>query len=257
MRSAGVALAACGLLLAPVAACAAGGQASPGHQASYSARWEQPNRDLDHWIGLRVDVASTPGNWRRAWRLSALTEQRFDTRDQGLEAGLSVPLDERWMLEAEAGLAPGAHFLARHSAELRITRRIGRHALGSVGLRTARYRDLRAERAQLSLERYAGAWRVAGTASLVRVGTRHAAGHEIALDRYFGDRDRLGVRVSRGKELVPLPDGVRRFARVRATSIVGRHWLSPRWGVEGALGYSDQSGLYDRAWLQVGVMHAW
>ena len=226
-------------------------------QASVFVRLEQPDHGLDAWHAMRVEIASTPGNWQRSWQAAAVSESRFGDRDQGIELGASLPLDARWLLQVDASMAPAATFLPRHSAEMRLVRRFDHGFLATAGIRGARYRAVRADRAMLSLERYAGAWRISWTGSLVRVAGAHSPGHALAVDRYFGDRDSIGLRLSRDRELVPLADGMRTFARVRSASLQGRHWLSRRWGVQAAAGYTAQSGLYDRAWWQLGLMHAW
>jgi YaiO family outer membrane protein len=228
------------------------------HRAGVVLRVEQPNHGLDAWRALRVEWASVPGNWQPDWHAAAVTEERFDTRDNGIELGTSLPLDERWMLQGDIGVAPGADFLPRQSAELRLVRRFSASGvLAGIGLRNARYRDQRVDRALASLERYAGNWRYAWTASLTRIDGRHAPGHELALDRYYADRDSIGLRLARGKESIALPDGSRSFGEVQSVALVGRHWLSPRWGLQWGAGTVVQSGLYDRAWLQFGLQRAW
>jgi YaiO family outer membrane protein len=248
-------------VLAPAIGLAAdgdsNGEAAVSHQTTLSVRAEQPDRGLDGWRALRMEFGSLPGNWQRSWQAAAVAEERFGDSDRGIELGGSLPLDDRWMLQAEAGVAPGAEFLPRRFTDLRLMRRFEGGTLATIGWRGARYRERRADRALVSLEQYAGNWRLAWTGSLVRVDGRHAPGHELAVDRYYGDRDHFGVRLSRGRELAPLPDGMRVFARVRSAALVGRHWMRPRWGLQWSMGYVAQAGLYDRSWIQLGLQHAW
>lgn len=250
-----------GILLAalalPLPANAGQGDGSPTHQAIIAVRWDQPDRDLDAWRALRLEVSSTPGRWRRAWQFAAVSEERFGVSDQGVELGATLPLSSRWLLQADAGLAPDADFLPRHSLEVRAIRQLDHAVLASIGARSARYRDQRADRVTAGLERYVGNWRVGGAVRWVRVAGSTTSGQELALDRYFGDRDSVGLRLARGKELAPLPDGTRRLAGVQSVALVGRRWLSSRWGLQASVGYADQEGLYDHGWLQLGLMHGW
>jgi len=255
MRPLALAAAVTGLLVPAVALAADGDGTS--RQASLSLRVEQPNRGLDAWRTLRLEFGSAPGNWQRAWQVAAVAEERFGESDHGFELGGSLPLDDRWLLQPGVGFAPGADFLPRHFADLRLVRRFDGGTLAAFGWRGARYRDQRADRALVSLEHYAGNWRMAWTGYLVRVDGGHAPGHDLAVDRYYGDRDSIGLRLSRGKELVPLADGARTFAEVRSAAITGRHWLHPRWALQWSAGYVDQAGLYDRGWVQLGLQHGW
>ena len=257
MKPFSLAVAAIGLLAPAVVSATDGDAVATGHQASVSLRVEQPNRGLDGWHALRLEFASTPGNWQRAWHVAAVTEERFGESDQGLEFGAALPLDEHWLLQSEVGFAPGADFLPRRHADLRLVRRFDGGVLATFGWRGSRYRDQRADRALVSLERYLGDWRLAWTGNLVRVDGRHAPGHELAVDRYYGDRDSIGLRLARGQELIPLAGGARAFAEVRSAALVGRHWLAPQWGLQWGVGHVDQSGLYDRGWVQLGLQHAW
>ena len=223
----------------PVSARADEPGAAPSQQATFELRVEDPNRGLD------------------PWRAAAVVEERFGQQDHGVELGASLPLDRSWLLDADAGLAPGAEFLPRQRASLRLLRRMDGGWLAGVGLREARYRDERVTAANASIERYAGQWRFAWTANLTRIDGEHAPGHELALDRYYNERNSIGLRLARGEESIALGDGGRIAASVRSAGLVGQHWLSPHWGLRWGAGYVDQDGLYDRAWLQLGLQHAW
>ena len=241
----------------PVSARADEPGAAPSQQATFELRVEDPNRGLDPWRAARIEWTTRAANWERSWRAAAVVEERFGQQDHGVELGASLPLDRSWLLDADAGLAPGAEFLPRQRASLRLLRRMDGGWLAGVGLREARYRDERVTAANASIERYAGQWRFAWTANLTRIDGEHAPGHELALDRYYNERDSIGLRLARGEESIALGDGGRIAASVRSAGLVGQHWLSPHWGLRWGAGYVDQDGLYDRAWLQLGLQHAW
>jgi YaiO family outer membrane protein len=245
------------LASSPWAAHGSPADGDPRRQATLSARWEHPDQGLDDWHAVRFEVASTPGNWQRAWHLAVLSERRFGGSDQGVEGGAVLPLDARWLLQVDAGLAPDAGFLPRAMGEVALVRRFGRGVLATMSARHARYRTEDADRIAASVERYAGDWRLAWTSGLTRVGGAASPGHDIAVDRYYGDRNSIGARLGRGSESVPLPGGVRQLSRTRWATVQGRHWVAPRWGVQWAAGYVQQAGLYDRAWVQLGGLHAW
>lgn len=257
MRTLAALLAAAGVL-APAIALGDDGTGGTGkHRASASIRVEQPNRGLAPWRAFRLELASTPGNWQRAWHAAAVSEERFGDTDRGVELGATLPLDERWLLQSELGFAPGADFLPRQHADVRLARRFDQGVLATIGWRGSRYNDVRADRALLSLERYIGDWRLAWTGNLTRVDGHHAPGHELALDHYYDEGDSVGVRLARGKESIPLPAGDRSFGEVRSAAVLGRHSIGPGWALQWGAGHADQSGLYDRAWVQLGLQHAW
>jgi YaiO family outer membrane protein len=227
------------------------------HEASATFRIERPDAGLQDWQALRFEWASTHGNWARSWRAAAVAERRFGTTDHGVELGMTHPLDARWLLQSEFGLSPGATFLARHYLDLRLVRRFDHGILATFGIRSSSYRDQHAQRALVTLERYAGDWRLAWTSNVNRIGGHGSPGQELAIDRYFDDRNSLGIRLARGEESIPQPAGGLAFGNTRSVTVLGRYWVRPRWALQYGAGHVAQSGLYDRDWLQLGLQHAW
>lgn len=221
-----------------------------------SARFEALDSGLDSWNGQRLDVTSSSGPWTRGWRIGLAREQRFGRIEFGMEAGATLPLDDRWLVEADMSGAPDARFLPRLQGSLRLVRRLEGGLLVSAGVREASYQDGHLRQANAGIERYSGNWRFAYTASLTKVSGGSRPGHAVAVDRYFGDRNVAGIRLGSGHEQISVADGRLRFGRVRSLSLEGTYWYRPQWGFAWGLGHVRQQALYDRTWVLAGLRHA-
>lgn len=230
--------------------------AAPGwREATLEVRQEHLDSGLGDWNAVRIGVARG-GAWSPGWQAAVSREERFGDIDTAIEGGIVRPLDDRWMLQAEAGAAPDADILARWHAELRVVRRLRDGWLVTGGVRRAAYVDARVLRAGVDVERYVGAWRFALGHDRLRLHGETHGQWDLAIDRYLGDRDRVALRLAHGHDVGLLPGGLRVPARTRAAWVQGSHWVSPRWGVDWAVGHVDQAHAYDRTWVQAGLRRA-
>ena len=107
----------------------------------------------------------------------------------------------------------------------------------------------------LAVEQYVGDWRLGYTFNRTDVDGERVNGHDAAIDRYYGERDVIGLRLTAGSEDVL--QGTQVVAsQVRALALQGRHGLSDAWALQWGLGYVRQGDFHDRRWLQLGLRRA-
>ncbi|TWI04574.1 YaiO family outer membrane protein [Luteimonas cucumeris] len=218
---------------------------------AFSARRDWLDGTYDDWANLRFDVADTQAG--RVGAYGALVgDRRFGMNDQGIEAGLIVPLTATWTLQPEIGLVSDADFLPRYYADLRVQRVFANGWIGAASLRTSDYPDGRVDRLALGAERYWGVWRAAYTFNLTRLHGSDSPGHDLRLARAYGDRNETGLQIAFGREAALAGTGVV-VSDVRALILFGRHVLAGNWSLLWNMGIVDQGDLYTRRSLGLGL----
>ena len=128
-----------------------------------------------------------------------------------------------------------------------------------AGLRSTRYDRDRANAVSATLERYfdsagAGEWRAAATLVTTRlVGVATSSALRLQLDRYFGDRARLGLLVAGGREIDNLGQGALLISNVSSVSLSGRWPIAPAWSLLGEVGQHRLGSRYTRSAGRLGV----
>ena len=154
----------------------------------------------------------------------------------------------------EGSAAPGADVLPRWSLSGRLQRTL-RSGFGlQVGLRHARYQDDYTNLASLTGDRYWGDYYAGYTLYASRLqGAGTNLSHQVRVDRYYGDRNRVGALVSIGDETESVGGG-RFVTDTTATFVVGgRHWFMPLWALSWELIWHDQGDAYTRGGARVGL----
>lgn len=218
-------------------------------------RHEWLDSGFDNRHGARLDVVSTRAG-HATYYGALLHENRFRRDDQGIEAGVSLPLDRGWNIHGEIGASPSPDFLPRWYAEAGGQRRFATGTGLRAGYRHIRYPGSNVHRLVIGADQYWSAWRAALDVTVTQVesvGT--APGAAASLTRYYGDRSFAGLRVAAGREEESLPDAVLRN-QVRSAGLFGRHWFAPRWAVSWDVAYHQQGSLYDSYGLRLGLRHA-
>lgn len=221
-------------------------------QATLEARHESLDGGMEDWQGLRLGVSRGAG-WAPGWHGALVHETRFGLEDGGAELGGALPLDDRWMLQADLAAAPGATFLPEWGAEVRLVRRLRDGWLVTGGLRHAHYRTARVDKAALDVERYFGSWRVGYGLDVARLRGERLPGHEVSVDRYYDTRNVVGLRLGRGEDAILQPDGTLLPDDTRAVWARGTHWVHASWAIDWAAGHVGQDATYDRDWIQFGI----
>ena len=225
------------------------------HELELSARQDWLDSGFDNWRSQRLDYASTQPEGL-GWYGALVNEQRFGERDQGVEAGAVVALDDNWTLQPEVGYQPSPYFLPEWHADVRLQRRLPAGFLGAVSVRRTEYETTRVDRLALSGERYWNSWRAGYTLNVTDVANAGTPiGHDLALDYYYAGLSYAGLRLTIGEEEA-VEEQQLITSDVRAISLQGRHWLDSRWALSWEVGQHRQGDYYTRRWLQLGLRHA-
>ena len=225
------------------------------HELELSARQDWLDSGFDNWRSQRLDYASTQPEGL-GWYGALVNEQRFGERDQGIEAGAVVALDDNWTLQPEVGYQPSPYFLPEWHADVRLQRRLPAGFLGAVSVRRTEYETTRVDRLALSGERYWNSWRAGYTLNVTDVANAGTPiGHDLALDYYYAGLSYAGLRLTVGEEEA-VEEQQLITSDVRAISLQGRHWLDSRWALSWEVGQHRQGDYYTRRWLQLGLRHA-
>lgn len=227
--------------------------APPMREIGLGLRHEWLTQGLEAWQGQRLDVSGRGDG--RGWYVAAARERRFGLVDSGLEAGIALPVAPRWTLQLDGGAWPGSDFQPRWFGDVRMQHAFEGGTVLAAGLRRTRYPEATVERLALALEQYVGDWRLGYTFNRTDVDGERVNGHDAAIDRYYGERDVIGLRLTAGSEDVQQGTGIV-ASRVRALALQGRHGLSSTWSLQWGVGYVRQGDFHDRRWLQLGVRRA-
>ena len=157
--------------------------------------------------------------------------------------------------------APGADFLPRGYADLRVQRALAAGWVVAASVRHSAYRDTDVDRLALGVERYVGSWRAGYTLNLTDADGQRLVGHDLAIDRYYGERSSIGLRLATGEDTGIVDAGAQEpgviTSDVDAAYLQGRHWLGPRWALQWTAGALRQGDLYERRAVQLGLWRAW
>ncbi len=185
---------------------------------------------------------------RTLWELTLRDTRRYGLDDTELGLGIALPLGADWTLAARATASPDHRVLARESGAVDLSWAAGGGWVLGAGLGRSLYEGAGAAGSsgtstlRLNVERYLGVWRFAGGVSRSRLdGGEEDGGWRAQVDRYFGDRGRLGLIVSQGRELENLPPAGAVSTRVRGVALIGAWPVGADWTLVGALGRTRNS----------------
>lgn len=184
---------------------------------------------------------------------------RFDLRDTEIGVAYYQPFGASWTGQFEASYSPDHNVLAETSVLGQFAWAIGGGWVVSGGARFNEYTDTGTRLLLAGVERYFGSYRVAYTAYNGKPdGASSAPSHRLAFDRYyFDERSRIGVSVAWGSEVenVGPPTGVI-VTEIRAITVVGRHWLTPKWALAWEVGTHEQGDYYRRGGGRLGLRYS-
>jgi YaiO family outer membrane protein len=211
------------------------------------------NNNAD-WNTLYVEGAHT-FEPRQTLYGAAREVERFDLRDSQFEAGYYHPFTSRLVGQVEANGSPEHNFLASTSLFGGLAAQIGDGWVGSAGYRHNEYTTTSTRILSAGLERYFGSYRAFYTMNNGRPdGAGSATAHRIGIDHYYADeRSRVGVSITRGREVENIvPNGIITSA-VRAFNVYGRHSFSPDWALTWEVGTHEQGDFYRRTGARLGL----
>ncbi|MCO7247616.1 YaiO family outer membrane beta-barrel protein [Halomonas sp. Mc5H-6] len=221
-----------------------------------SQRYEHLDNGFAGWQAQRLDAQRRTVSGI-TWYGAVLRERRYGNWDEGVEAGVAIPVGESWVIQPEAGKTFDDSFLPKGYVDLRVQRLLPEGWIGSASLRRTEYDNSQVDRLALGGERYWGNWRGAYTLNISDVeGAGSPIGHMLALDRYYNDTSFVGIRANTGREEEGLPDGRVFTASVSGFGLRGRHWLDADWALSWDLGWVSQGDIYNRYGAQIGIRRA-
>jgi YaiO family outer membrane protein len=183
--------------------------------------------------------------------------ERFDLRDDQVEAGYYHPFLSRLTGHVDGNASPQHNFLARSSLLGELAFELNRGWVASGGYRHNEYTTTNTRIISAGLERYFASYRAYYTLNNGRPeDTGSATAHRVGLDYYYAnERSRIGLSATFGREVENIvPNGVV-TSEVQAFGIYGRHWLSQAWALNWEVGTHEQGDFYRRTGARLGLRH--
>jgi YaiO family outer membrane protein len=211
------------------------------------ANWSSYCLDGSHRFGERHSVYGEVRETRR-----------FNQRDHEISGGYYIPLDETWTALIEASASSDHHVLPKGSLSGQLQKSIGGGWDIQAGMRRSWYTSISSDLMVLTGERYWGNYRAAYKLYLSKLqGVGIAPSHNVQLSYYYSDRDNVTVSVAKGRQVESLGQTLGVLTTdVTTTSLAGRHWLDPAWGVSYEAIVEHQGNLYTRKGFRLGLRHA-
>lgn len=240
-----------GLAVGPVASQAP----TPVTEIATRLRIESPDNASPTWREERLEwrYRSAP---REVLIARAIRARRFGRADSAYLLAGSRPIDALTTGYAEWEGSENHSFLPRDGLYLRARRELGQGWGVIGGARHRRYNVANVNIASLAVDRYIGAYRAAFTMTSSHSDTAGNGGTRRAqLIYYYGRGSLIQGSLSGGTEVEKIPpNGPILTLPVATARLSGRHWLSPRWGIDYAAARA-RVGRVTRAVLSAGVRY--
>ncbi len=187
---------------------------------------------------------------------TASSVTRFGLTDPNFMVGYVQPLDKskHWTTTFEASGSPSHNTLPTLALFGQLTRVLGKGWVGSAGIRYSHYTTDKVNMGVFGIEKYVKAYRAAYTMYVAHLNGRGTSvSHLFQGNYYYGERNSVGVAVAFGQEIENINGRLIR-TDVRDVSLVGRHWMTKRWGVSYVGVWHRQGTFYTRSGAQIGVL---
>ena len=181
---------------------------------------------------------------------------RFGLDDHEISGSLSAPASDQLTATVSGSFSPTHRVLARHSLEGSLQYEFAPAWLIHGGLGQRRYDATRVDLASLTLEHYFSSFSVSVAWKPVQALGARSESAELRVSYYYGDANSAGLIISSGREATSTRPGTVVLADVRATALLGRHWLNRQWAVNYALSRTQQGNFYTRNSVRLGAEYA-
>lgn len=194
---------------------------------------------------------------RQSTKSLELTQtNRFGLDDQEISGLLSAPVSDQLTATVGGSISPTHRVLAKQRVDGSLQYEFAPAWLVHGGLSHRRYDTTRVDQATLMLEHYFSSFSVSAAWKPVRASGLRSESAELRASYYYGDANSVGLIVSSGQEATNTRPGTVVLADVRATALLGRHWLSRQWAVSYALTRTQQGSFYTRNSVRLGAEYA-
>ena len=230
--------------------------------AVQAAPWQaELGAGAERLSGGRSGWRQTDGALRYAFAPRASAElnvrrtERFELRDSEIGAAIAAPIGGAWSGALAIASSPTHRTLPRGSVAGRLQRALGDGWAAGAGLKRTRYDEAATTGLSLAIERYFGNWRAAAEVLHTRVdsGGPSTDALRLQLDRYIGERSRVGLIVAGGREIDDLGVSTLTISQVETVALVGRWQVAPSWALVADIGSSRVGSLYRRSGGRLGV----
>lgn len=225
-------------------------------QAELKLSQDSLGRNYTDWHSLEAHLSHRTQDGRTFYG-SVKKTRRFSLDDHELFAGTYLPLAKDWAAVVEGSVSPSHEVLAKWSAFGQLQRQLAYGWNLQAGWRYTEYNNTKTDLASLTAERYWQNYRAALTANsgkLDGVDGRFPS-ERFQFDYYYGDLDRIGFALSRGREAENLGAAGVLVSKIRDTALIGSHWLNPKLAVTYAASVHRQGDLYTRHGIELGLRH--
>lgn len=206
------------------------------------------------WQDLSLRINRKRGQ-RDVKELTLTQTRRFGLDDQQISGVYATPVTDRLTATVGANVSPSHRVLARYGIDGTLQYELSPGWLAHAGLGNKRYDSVEVNRASLMLEHYFSSFSVSAAWRPVRALGVNASSAELRGSYYYGDSNFVGLIVSRGQEATPVSANTVLLADVRATAILGRHWLGRQWAINYAISSTRQGSLYNRNSVSLGAQY--
>ena len=181
---------------------------------------------------------------------------RFGLDDQEISGLLSTALSDKLTATVSGSISPTHRVLPKQRVEGLLQYEFAPAWLVHGGLGHRRYNTVRVDQANLMLEHYFSSFSVSAAWKPVRASGVRSESAELRFSYYYGDANFAALIVSNGQEATSITPSTVVLADVRATALLGRHWLTRQWAVNYAVTRTQQGSFYTRNSVRLGAEYA-
>ena len=223
-------------------------------QVELSAESSRLSNGSPDWQELSLRINQQRGQ-RNVKELTLAQTSRFGLDDQQISGVYATPLTDRLTATLAASVSPSHRILARHGIDGALQYEFAPAWLVHAGLASKRYDSVSVNQASLMLEHYFSSFSASAAWRPVRALGVSSSSTELRGYYYYRDNSYIGVIVSTGQEATSVNASTVLLADVRATALLGRHWLSRQWAISYAITSTRQGSFYNRNSVRLGAQY--
>lgn len=193
---------------------------------------------------IQVDRRGADGD---RYFLRAAHDDRYDNTDTAVAGGADFELRAGWFAGGAAGFAASPAFLPELDASVHFGRTLADGWVAGVRYRRRDYAATGVDMLAGTVERYAGAYRIAYTLGISKLsGASASLGHGLATNWYYSDAGSVGLALNFGEEAEAIGAGQVIETDVRGVTLSGRRRLGDRAELQWWLAAQEQGDFYRR-----------